>query len=93
MNKHGQAAKFAYNPEAVLAFLDSEACARTGSRDRTKWSDAVHGRTVRRWRKAKGITRAGLNSVLACYPGVGEDEFVAWAEANGYAAVLRNRKP
>lgn len=89
MNKHGQAARFAYNPEAVLAFLDSE----DSGRPRVGWNDAIHGRTVRRWRTAKGITQAGLNRVLACYPGTGEGEFVQWAEANGYAPILRNRKP
>ena len=98
MNKHGQAARFAYNPEAVLAYLkylDNT----VGYLDddvpdhRVGWTDAVHGRTVRRWRSAKGITAAGLNTVLACYPGIGEKEFVAWAEANGYAPILRNRKP
>lgn len=89
MNKHGQAARFAYNPEAVLAFLKTLDDA--GGKP-TLWTDSIHGRTVRRWRTAKGITRAGLNKVLVCYPGIGESEYVAWAEANGYAPTLRDHR-
>lgn len=92
MNQHGQAARFAYNPEAVLAFLAFlDGDDPTYAIPRMGWDDNIHGRTVRRWRKAKGITKTGLNTVLSCYPGVGSDEYVKWAEANGYAPVLRNR--
>ena len=83
MNRHGSAARFAYNPEAVLAYLD-ELGRPEG------WNDAIHGRTVRRWRTQHGITRGSFAHLVSCYTGVGEREYVAWSEKHGYAPILRN---
>ena len=88
MNRYGQAARFAYNPEAVLAYLEHlhDIDAVRGD----VWDDAIQGRTVRRWRSAHGITRSSFNRVFGCYNGVGEKTYVAWAESQGLAPILRN---
>lgn len=60
-NPYGQAGKHALNPWALAAYFDS--LPRTAF-----YEDAIHGRTIRRWkRQAKGVTIEAATRMFLCY--------------------------
>lgn len=85
MNRYGQAARRAYNPDAVVAFFERRP-------KPPAWRDAVEGRVLRRWRSTtRGITEHALRAMLACY-GCSVDAFRSFCRREGYAPVLRDRR-
>jgi hypothetical protein len=79
VNGYGQAAKQAYDPHLVLRYVEGLEAERLRI---DGWTDAVHGRTIRRWRGAKGITPWSLARILAGY-GRKVEDFEAWAGPAG----------
>lgn len=83
MNRYGQAARFAYNPVALVAYFDALERPRN-------WRSDVEGRIQRRWRTvARGVTMDAGHRMFACYS-VSHDEFTVWCRSNGYDPVLRD---
>lgn len=82
MNRHGQASRFAYNPQALVAYLDSlprPAC----------YTDDHHGRIIRRWRrKAQGVTLSAAQQMLFDYER-GVTFFEEWCDEQGIQHTLR----
>lgn len=84
MNRHGQASRFAYNPQALVAYLD------TLERPEC-YTDDHHGRIIRRWRrKAGGVTELAAAGLLADYGKIPPD-FTIWCEKHSITHTLRNR--
>lgn len=83
MNRHGQAARFAYDPDVVVAFFD--ALPRTEF-----YRDEIHGRIIRRWRGAKGVTRPSFERMLQCYT-VSTARFEEFCAALNLEPVLRDK--
>jgi hypothetical protein len=97
VNKFGQAARFAYNPVALVAYIEAlERSARDGyapwspaSRP-AAWRSDVEGRILRRWRTvARGVTMDAAHRMLSCYS-VSPEEFTVWCQSNGHQPVLRD---
>lgn len=88
MNQYGRAARFAYNPLDVLAYV---VCLETVGARTSGYTDDTTGRTIRRWRGAKGVTRPALVKVLRCY-NRSEGDFLAWAKSQDREVVTRNRR-
>ena len=83
MNKHGQAARFAYSPELVVAFF--EALPKPDG-----FKDDIQGRIIRRWRTAQGVTRPAMLRMLQCYA-VPLQHFEVWCKATKRDPVLRDK--
>ena len=83
MNKHGQAARFAYDPAVVVAYFASLP-------KPSGFKDDTHGRILRRWRTAKGVTRPAFQRMAACYS-VTTDAFEQWCITSKLTPVLRDK--
>jgi hypothetical protein len=83
MNKHGQAARFAYDPKLVVQFFES--LPRPDG-----YRDDIEGRIIRRWRSAHGVTRAAFHRMAVCYS-TDTTAFEAYCQAIKRTPVLRDK--
>lgn len=86
INRYGQAARQAYDPKLCLRFIKT--IEEGQSWRNSAWSDAVTGRTLRRWETQMGVTPWGLDNVLRCYTAPTGDvfdrqDFERWAGQAG----------
>lgn len=97
MNRGGRAAKFAFDPAVVVAFLDHHTVVKCdGVPRRTR--RYINGREVRkdneariirRWRnRAQGVTLAGAARMLLLFD-LSVPLLVTWAEFHGMKLILR----
>lgn len=96
----GRAARVAYDPDVVLAFLDAHTTyEKYGKHGRTcrlinghPVSQDVTSRSIRRWRAGtEGITRRGLVTVLRRIQ-VTLATFESWALDQGTNPFIRNKE-
>lgn len=96
---YGRAARFAYDPKVIVAFLDHHTTReRCGTPTRMRRlingksiTQDVDARTIRRWRQGRieGATREAVKRIFR-RTGLTLQEFHDWAEANNLDPVLRD---
>ncbi len=96
----GRAARIAYDPKVVLAFIDEHTTyERHGKHGRTQRlvngypiGQDITARTIRRWRTGtEGITRRGIVTFLRKVH-VTVDTFESWALDRGLNPFIRNKE-
>lgn len=97
MNRGGRAARFAFDPAVVVAFLDVHTTVKTDGVPRRK-RRYINGlevrkdneaRVIRRWRNhAEGATLQGVARLLLTFD-LTVPQLVTWAESHGMKPVLR----